>query len=442
MAVRSGTPKLLRSPTHEDMIRSNAPLALWLCLALAACQASEKGREQKVVEAARGGRYDVAVEEARRLAEAHPEDAALQALYLDTRVAALLDRGRDQVFAEDFDGALSSFLAAIELAPGHPMVASWLVKTKKQLASRWLDEAAENTGPEKLDQAEAAYERVLQYEPDNPYAIEGLAHVLLLKNYRAGQSKTYFDDGLSSFRELRLQNARRAFELSRHYRENDPAAARAEQVERLMIDERLAQAQTLEAEGHFFAARNEYRLVLLLDPTHAEGRAGFDRMDRETRATSALAQADMEIRRGELEEARETLAEAELLTEAQRAGLTALETGIEEKRLADLYAEAQRLTEDYRYPDAVALYAELLALAPDYQDAAQRKRTIEEFIRLAEDLYARALEAKDDATAEACLRQIQGVVWPEYKDVVERLQAIEARKPAAEEPAPADGEPR
>jgi len=416
------------------MIRSNAQLAVFLCLALAACQAGEKGREQKVVEAARSGRFDLAVEEARRLAEAHPDDAALQALYLDTRVAALLDRGRDQVFAEDFDGALRSFLQAIELAPGHPMVESWLLKTRKQLATRWLDEAAENTGPEKLDQAEAAYERVLLYEPDNPYAVEGLAHVLLLKNYRAGQSKTYFDDGLSSFRELRLQNARRSFELSRHYRDNDPAAVRGEQVERLMIDERLAQARTLEAEGHYFAARNEYRLVLLLDPTDAEGRAGFDRMDRETRATSALAQADMEIRRGELEEARETLAEAEVLTEAQREGLTALETGIEEKRLQDLYAEAQRLTEDFRYAEAVATYGELLALAPDFSDAAQRKRTIEEFIRMAEEFYASALSAKDDTSAELYLRQIQ-VIWPEYKDVAARLADIAARKPAQESPA-------
>lgn len=417
------------------MTRSEAALALWLSLALAACQTSEKGREQKVIEAARSGQFERAEEEARQLAEAHPGDAALQALYRDTRVAALLDRGRDQVFAEDFDGALRSFLAAIELAPGHPTVESWLVKTKKQLASRWLDEAAENTGPEKLDQAEAAYERVLEYEPDNPFAVEGLAHVLLLKNYRAGQSKTYFDDGLASFRELRLQNARRSFELSRHYRDNDPAAARGEQVEKLLIDERMAQARTLEAEGHYFAARNEYRLVLLIDPTHAEGRAGFDRMDRETRATSALAQADMEIRRGELEEARETLAAAEVLTEAQREGLTQLETGIEEKRLLDLYQEARRLTEDYRYPEAVAMYAELLTLAPDYSDAAQRKRTIEEFIRMAEEFYASALAAKDDATAELYLRQIQEVVWPEYKDIVERLKAIEARKPAEEPPA-------
>jgi len=421
------------------MTRSEAALALWFCLALAACQSGEKGREQKVLDAARSGRFELAVEEARQLAESNPDDPALQALYLDARVAALLDRGRDQVFAEDFDGALRSFLQATELAPGHPMVEDWLLKTRKQLATRWLDEAAENTGPEKLDRAEAAYERVLQYDPDNSYAVEGLAHVLLLKNYRAGQSKTYFDDGLASFRELRLQNARRAFELSRHYRDNDPAAARSEQVERMMIDERLAQARSLEEDGHFFAARNEYRLVLLLDAAHPEGRAGFDRMDRETRATSALAQADMEIRRGELAEARETLASAEALTEAQQDDLTLLASGIEEKRLQDLYQEALRLKEDNRYPEAVAIYDELLALAPDYSDAAPRKRTIEEFIRMADEFYASALAAKDDASAELYLRQIM-VIWPEYKDVVTRLDAIQARKPADEPSAEDDGE--
>lgn len=423
------------------MTRSQVALAVSLCLVLAACQAAENGREQKVIEAARNGRFDVAEEEARRLAEAHPDDPALQSLYLDARVAALLDRGRQQIFAEDFDSALRSFLQAYELAPGHPTVESWLLKTKKQLATRWLDEAAACTGPEKLDEAEAAYERVLKYDPENPYAIEGLAHVLLLKNYRAGQSKTYFDDGLASFRDLRLQNARRSFELSSHYRENEPADARGAQVKDLLIDERMAQGRSFEADGHYFAARNEYRLVLLIDPKHVEGRAGFDRMDRETRATSALAQADMEIRRGELDDARKTLETAEVLTEAQREDLTELETGIEEKQLMDLYQEAQRLTEDFRYPEAVATYDELLKLSPEFSDAPQRRRTIQEFIGMAQDLYARAKEAKDDASAELYLRQIL-VIWPEYEDVAERLAEIEARKPAEEPPAeepPAEG---
>ncbi|MEQ1894245.1 MAG: hypothetical protein ABL998_17015 [Planctomycetota bacterium] len=419
------------------MTRSHAAPFV-LLLAVVACQNTETQRENKVVLAAREGRFEEAIAHARELVEQSPDDPALQALYLDTRVAAILERGRRQVFGEDLDGALRSFESAAELAPGHPTVLAWIEKTQKQLATYWLDRAAENTGPEKLDQAEAAYEIVLKHDPKNPYAVEGLAHVLLLKNYRAGQSKTYFDDGLASFRDLRLQNARRSFEVSRRYRENDGAALRGEEVEDMIIDERLAQAGALEADGHYFAARNEYRLVLLLDPAHAEGRAGFDRMDRETRATAALDEADMEIRRGEMEKAQETLATAEVLTEAQRDDLSLLAAGIEERRLDDLYQEALRLTSDHRYPDAVAAYETLLASAPDYKDAPQNKRTIQEFIALADEFYAKAAAAKSDQEKELQLRQVL-VIWPEYKDASAQLAEIAKRKPA--EPEAPQGSP-
>jgi tetratricopeptide (TPR) repeat protein len=408
--------------------RHPSPCASFLALLLAACQATEVEHERDVVSAIQHGRYDEALAEARRLAESNPRDEHAQALHREAQVAWILDRARDQVLRGSLERGLEYLEQARSLAPEHPTVESWIEKTRAQLAVHWLDAAAENSGPESMDEAERCYEKVLEYDPDNAPAIDGLSHLLLLKNYRAGLSKTYFDDGVSSFRELLLEQARRAFQVSRRYAENEPAATRAGQVERMLAEERLAQAKLLESDGLFFAARNEYRLVLLIDPGNAEGRDGLDRMDREARATRTLAEADMEIRRGQLAEAEETLAQAEALTDAQKDDLSLLQAGIEEKRLEDLYHAARTLSDDYRYPEAVAIFTELLALAPDYKDAALRNATLEEFIRLAEEFYAKALEAPDDATAEELLRAIHPVIWPEYKDVVERLAAIEARK--------------
>jgi len=418
------------------------PLAL-LCLASAACQAQETRSDEKVVSAIVHGQYTVALEEARRLADANPNDPAAQELYREAELAFLLDQGRQAVFHGDLNLGLELFEKAGVLVPDHPTVRAWIEKTRKQLAVHWLDRAAEVTGPEHLDEAELAYERVLQYDPENAAAMEGLSHVLLLKNYRSGMSKTYFDDGLSSFRALLLEQARRAFQVSRRYRENDPASQRADQVEEMLAEERLAQAQQLEQVGSYFAARNEYRLVLLIDPDHVEGRAGLDRMDRETRATRTLDEAEMALRRGELELAGEALAEATVLTEAQKDDVSLLQSNIVEKRLEDRYLEARSLADDYRFPEAVAAFDALLAEASDYKDAALRKSTLEEFIRLAEEFYAKALAATDDAVAEEYLRAIHPVIWPEYRDVVERLKAIEARRAAAraESPAPAEPEP-
>ncbi len=386
------------------------------------------------------GQYAAALEEARRLAEGDPEDAALQRLYRDTQVAYILDQGRQAVFRGELNRGLELLEEARSLDPENPLVDEWILKIRAQLASYWLDRAAELKGPEQLDQAELAYEKVLEYEPENLDGKRGLAHVLLLKNYRSGQSKSYFDSGLASFRELLLDQARRAFQISQRYRENEPAAQRGEQVEIMLAQERLAQAKGFEEAGLFNAARNEYRLALLTDPENEEARDGFDRMDREVRANHSLAAADMEIRRGKLDEARETLDEADNLTVAQQDHVSLLESGIEEKTFQLLYDEARNLETDYRYPEAVAAYERLLSVAPDFADAGRRRTTIQEFIRLAEELYKAALEATSDEEAEGYLRAIQ-VPWPEYRDVPERLRAIEERRKAAQEgrQGPEDG---
>jgi tetratricopeptide (TPR) repeat protein len=419
------------------MTAPERPTGTWLLLLiLAGCRSAERRREEQVAWDIQHGRYAEALEAARRLAADDPRDGGLQAMARDAELAYVLDLGRDEVFAGNLERALALFERAQALDPANALVASWIGKTRRQLATHWLDVAAGHTGPEGLEECAEAYEKALQYEPENLDARRGLAHVLLLRNYRAGLSKTYFEDGLASFRELLLQQARRGFQVSRHYRENEPAAKRAEQVEGMLADERLAQARELEAAGRYFAARNEYRLVLVADPDHPEGRAGLDRMDREARATRTLAEAEMELRRGELEEAAEALEQAAVLTEVQEDGLALLKNDIQERRHERLYEDARNLVSDYRYVEAVAAYEELLSLVPDYKDAALRKQTLEEFIRLADELYGKALEAKDDKLAEQYLRAIP-VVWPEYKDVAERLAEIEARRAARRQGAKA-----
>jgi len=409
---------------------------LFLALCPGACRAPEREREERVVFRAQHGHFEDALEQARRLSDANPEDPQLQRLARDAEIALILHRGRQEVFRGELSTGLQYFDRAAQLDPDNVTVQSWIAKTHAQLAEEWLDRAAELKGPTQLDEAEQAYERVLEHAPDNEDARRGLAHVLLLKNYRSGLSRTYFEDGISTFRLLFLEQARRNFQVSRRYQENEPAAMRGGQVESLLAEDRLAQAQGLEAAGLYFAARSEYRLVLLIEPDNAEGRAGLDRMDREVRAAHSLTKADMAMRRGELEDAKETLIEAEQLTVAQADDVTLLQAGIEEKRLSDMYLEARSLTDDYRYPEAVLAYERLLALAPDYQDAVLRKATLEEFIRLAEDFYTRALEAPTDEEAEGWLRSIHPVVWPEYRDVVQLLEAIEARRAAREKTQP------
>jgi tetratricopeptide (TPR) repeat protein len=398
---------------------------LALLALLVACQGS--GRNEGVASMIRHGRYADALEVAREDAAEDPDDEHAQALYRDSQVAFLLDLGRSDVFDRQAEQGLPYFYRAYELDPSNTAVQGWIVKTRRQLAEEWLDKAAELTAPEDLDQAEDAYERVLAYVPDHPDGRQGLSRVLLLKNYRAGLSKTYFNQGINQFRDDWLHPARWYFDVSHRYDPtNDSARNRADQVDLTLAQDRLSQARSLENQGLYNAARNEYRLSLLADPGNFEAQDGLDRMDNETRAHRTIAKAEMSIRRGDYDAADELLAEAGEITDDQVDVLAQLAARIEDQQLAALYVEAQTLERDYRYQEAVKVYDELLELSPYYEDAIARKTTIEEFILLAEEYYTKALDASSDEEALRYLRQIP-IIWPEYRDVDERLKAIEQR---------------
>jgi hypothetical protein len=405
--------------------------AFSLLALLAACQGSGSG--EGVASMIRHGRYADALDTARQHAAENPDDGQAQALYRNSQVAYLLDLGRNAVFAGEAEEGLVFFFQAYELDASNTAVQGWILKTRIQLADEWLDAAAELTAPEELDQAEEAYERVLTYVPDHEGGRNGLSRVLLLKNYRAGLSKSYFNQGINQFRDDWLHPARWYFDVSHRYDPtNDSARTRADQVDLTLAQDRLFQARALESQGLYNAARNEYRLSLLADPGNFEAQDGLDRMDKETRADRTIAKAEMSIRRGEYGAADELLAEADEITEDQADVVSQLEARIEDRRLAALYAEAQTLERDYRYQEAVKVYDELLELSAYYEDAIARKTTIEEFIVLAEEYYTRALDATTDEEALQYLRQIP-IIWPEYRDVDERLKAIEERL-AVDEP--------
>jgi len=413
-------------------LRSARFLAGFSLLALlAACRGSGSG--EGVASMIRHGRYADALETARRDAIENPDDGQAQALYRDSQVAYLLDLGRNAVFGGEAEEGLIFFYQAYEFDPANITVQGWILKTRMQLADEWLDTAAELTAPEDLERAEDAYERVLTYVPGNEEARKGLSRALLLRNYREDLSKSYFNLGINQFRDDWLHPARWHFDVSHRYDPtNDSARTRADQVDLTLAQDRLFQARALESQGLYNAARNEYRLSLLADPGNLEAQAGLDRMDKETLAYRTIAKAEMSIRRGEYDAAGELLAEAEEITQDQADVVSQLEARIEDQQLAALYAEAQTLERDYRYQEAVKVYDELLELSAYYEDAIARKTTIEEFIVLAEEYYTKALDATTDEEALQYLRQIP-IIWPEYRDVDERLKAIEERL-AADEP--------
>lgn len=406
------------------------------------CVTSGATEAGEISDLVRHGDYEAALDRAQQLARARPDNREAQNLYRDTQIHEMLSRCRQLVFDGHSEEGLAILHEAFDLDSQNPVVVSWYQKIRMQLAEDWLNKANELRNSDQLDEARRAYEVSLAYVPPRggraplpgqptikDEARLGLAKVLLLQSYRSGLSKSKFDAGLRGFRKYLLHQAQHDFAASENYDPtNERAVVRGEQVDVLLAEERLALAQIFEADGLYFAARNEYRLVLLVDPDSAEAKEGLDRMDREVRVTESLGAADMQIRRGNLDVASEILAESQAFTNLQGDRVQRLGGQIEDKNLELIYLVARNFERDYLYHEAVESYASLLELQPYYEDATARKKTIEEFIALTEEAYDNASKATDDEEVIRYLRQIQDIYWPEYLDVRELLDELEARR--------------
>jgi len=393
------------------------PLAL---AALIGCRVTDADAD--VMDLVRRGHYGQAVRLAEEGVREAPDDGRALDRLRNARVSYLLQQARTTLFGGDANGALDVLGSAAEVDPGNPVVAMWTRKVKGQLAEEWLDTANELSSGRDLEDASNAYEKALAFDPENRKAKLGISRVLLRMNYRQGQSKSYYNKGLETFRGYLLDQANNNFAKALEYDEkNVRADDRKKHVERLLIDERLGIAEDLERQKLYFAARNEYRLALLIDDQDPKAIAGYDRMDREVRAKRGLDEAEMDVRRGDLDKAEETLVQTGLLTEDQADEVAGVRAEIEDAGLEDLYQRALDLERDFRYPEAIATYEELLAKTDGYYaDAASHKATLEDFVQRAELLYQRVLNAMTDQEALEALREID-VFWPEYRDVPERI---------------------
>lgn len=427
-------------PPHRPPTPRLVPLLLLSGLALAgaplACSSTEEARD--VSWYVQHGRYAKAQELAREEVARRPEDPGARRVLQQTEVAGLLHLGRTALFDGDAELALELFYRALARDPESPHAATWIRKTRNQIAEQWLDVAQAHTSEADLESARLAYEKVLEHvlpeadgAPDRVREVQqqaqlGLARVLLRMNYRSGQSETYYREGLHAFRNWLLQEARTHFEKAEDFEESELIADRRERVEELLAHERLLQARELEATGFYFAARNEYRLVLLVDPDNEAAKAGLDRMDRESRSSRMMSEAEMSMLRGELDKARLPIEDAKALTRAQVDRIALLEWQVEDARLRQMYDEAVDLERDFRYLEAIEAYSALLDETEFYEDAIARRDTVQWLVDSADALYAQAVAAEDPEERFRLLWEIQNVVWPEFRDVEQRLAALRA----------------
>lgn len=396
-------------------------LALLLPLLGAACRSTSTGQE--ISSLIRSQKYAEAVRAAASWSEREPGNAEAEKAHKVASAAWLLEQARQLSFADRDEEALEALAQASALLPGDPTVESWIGRTRRKLVTHWLDLAADAASQEDLPAALELYERVLAMDPENSIAREGAARGLLVLNWRSGLGEGYYKDGVRSLRDYWLVDARAHFDYSKKYLgEQSRVEERRREVQALMAQDRLATAHSLEERGLAFAAHNEYRLALLLAPDNAEALAGRERAGIEVQAEELRAQAERMLARGDLTGARQIAEQGLRLTTTRHAVFEQLVHTIDEAAIADEYEAALDLERDNRYEQAVAAYGALIERIGPYKDAQQRMDALKGSIQHAAELYRRAGESTDAAESLRLLRQVE-LVWPDYKDVRERLAA-------------------
>lgn len=394
-------------------------LALFLLLASAACQATEE--KTSVSDLFKRGDFEGALALAQADASSAPDDPYYAGVEVMARVAVLMEDGRRATLDGNLALALEHFFEADSLAPGHPVVTSWIGKVVGDLNERTLREGGAALMEGELERAAELYERALVFEPDQEAAQAGLARTLLLTNYRKGLSEKYYKDGVRSLREYWLGQAGKEFATVEKYAPDDQRGSfRRDQVSRLLAQDRALMAGDLEAKGLFHAARNEFRIALLVDPDNTEAKAGMDRTDQEVAAFAKLDEAERATLRGDFQGAKEALVEGRSLSEAQGTDFASAKIDLDEARWQRIYAEATDAEADGSYEYATKLYDQLLAETGYYQDAVARRQTALDFIKLADRLYGEAQASKDPEVRRQKYEQI-AVFWPEYKNVSKLL---------------------
>jgi tetratricopeptide (TPR) repeat protein len=407
----------------------NSSPILILCASLAALSACRTAQQEEpyrhVNDLIRRERYEEAVRYSADLAQRSPDDERLDELHRGASVAWHLEQGRRLTFADRDAEALAAFEAAETLNPDSEVVASWVEKTRRKLADRWLNHGLELHANDNLQGAFDAYEKALQYVPGDQSAVSGMAQAVLVMNHRDELAETYYNDGMHALSDYWLEQARARFTYAKKYEENDRTERRIEHVDELLATERVVVGNTFEEDGIYGAARNEYRLALAADPKNEEARAGFERMAVEAKATAKLDEAQMMVLRGEFERAEELLTEGQALSDRQSERFEAARIDIAEERLGRAYQTALNLEKDFLFPQAIEAYQAILDDVQYYRDVLTRQGTLEEYVQRARELYAES-RAVQGAERLELLRQIE-IFWPDYQGIGEEIERLSRR---------------
>lgn len=358
-------------------------------------------------------------------------DGALQKAYDEVRFRYLLERGRQEIYADRELQGIATLNDALQMQAGDEMALQLIDRAERKLAKRETVIGTDHLLKNDFENAIAAFRKAQQYKPGFKAAVEGEERVQAAVARLHGEAQKQFLEAIRKMPEFRYP------EVDWHAQAaltRDPSRADAADVKERAMKE-LAQGSRRRADEardakNYGAALMEYRSArdLAADlPGIAEAIA---QMEREVQATWKTEQAQLEMQADRFAKARALLDEAYELSTLERTTINELRLQTSRRVGMTQYAAARDLELQGLKQEALVAFEAIATEWPTGLDDEQtRIGALKLDIDAAVKAYAAGEEAEQKGELAVALDQFKTArtYYAKYRDVEQRVAQVEAK---------------
>jgi tetratricopeptide (TPR) repeat protein len=408
-------------------------LRLLPVLLLVACATRSAIEESRA--SARLGDYNrafVVLDDMRRqqLADGGEIDAELAAAHRQAWMAFLLHRAEERIFQEREDAALADLAELEGLQADYHGIQGLRDRAKLKKARRIIGRGEDSLVRKDYAQALACFLESEAIVPGLEDAAKGIKAVREATDRLTQRGQEQFLEAVRKLPEFRFIEVQwHASNVINNTPDRDEAKSLEDKARRENAQQAMARGKACETEGRFGAALLEYKAAKLLDPGVPGVEAAIAAMTKEQKAAVLIEKAQIDMRAGRFDAAREHLGEAFELSLMARNDIGALV--LETKRLEGerRYQEARDLEVLGKKAEALAAFEALAKNWPDgYSDEKARIDSLRVDLEGAQKEWAEAEAAEAAKDLPKALEHYENSerYYPKWKDGKQRIERLRA----------------
>lgn len=413
-------------------------LRLLPVLLLVACATRSAIEESRA--SARLGDYNrafIVLDDMRRqqLADGGEVDAELAAAHRQAWMAFLLHRAEERIFQEREDAALADLAELEGLQADYHGIQGLRDRAKLKKARRIIGRGEDSLVRKDYAQALACFLESEAIVPGLEDAAKGIKAVREATDRLTQRGQEQFLEAVRKLPEFRFIEVQwHASNVINNTPDRDEAKSLEEKARRENAQQAMARGKACEIDARFGAALLEYKAAKLLDPGVPGVEAAIAAMTKEQKAAVLIEKAQIDMRAGRFDAAREHLGEAFELSLMARNDIGALV--LETKRLEGerRYQEARDLEVLGKKAEALAAFEALAKNWPDgYSDEKARIDSLRVDLEGAQKEWAEAEAAEAAKDLPKALEHYENSerYYPKWKDGKQRIERLRAAIAAA-----------